>query len=82
LWTARDSRESFRVGVISGELKKTRYQLDVLSRGTRLWRAKLALRPGQQWEAKFLGASDAGRLRIELRRAAETRPYREVDVPR
>lgn len=82
LWSARDSRESFRIGVISGELKKTRYELDVLSRGARLERVKLTLRPGQQWEARFFAASGAGRLRIELRRGAETRLYREVDVPR
>jgi hypothetical protein len=83
LWTARDSRKSFRVGLISGELKKTRYELDVVSRGTRLRRMKLALRPGQQWEATFLAVGDApGRLRVQLRRAAETRLYREVDVPR
>jgi Protein of unknown function (DUF1616) len=81
LWSARDSGAGFRVGVISGELKRTRFELEVLSRRDRLRRVNLTLRPGQAWEAKFHVASRAG-LRVELRRAGEARLYREIDVSR
>ena len=82
LWSARDSDEGFRVGVISGELKKTRYELDLLSRGDRVQRVELTLQPGQMWVQKFAAARRARHLRIELRRAGEPRLYRKVDVPR
>jgi hypothetical protein len=82
LWAERQPRQTVRVGVMSGELSPTRYRLDVMAGKVRLTRLRLDLRPGQQWQVKLRGAGIHQRMRIELRRGAEARLYREVDVPK